>query len=151
MAEQLETALFEGLPGRLAAWRARRLASALVYIMDPGGGVVALRLSLAAELHRADVPGDQLWRGIARALSKRYHIVHRGNFRSPFAAELELDMAFRQLRCGDPVLRELQRKGCVAWPEDHPEGSYWVWGEWLEPYPAAARAVIQPPDSARVS
>lgn len=37
VAEQLETALFEGLHGRLAAWRTRGLVSALFYVSDPGG------------------------------------------------------------------------------------------------------------------
>lgn len=71
---------------------------------------MALRLSLAAELHRADVPGDQLWRGISRALSERCHIVHRGDLRSQFAAELELEWAFRELRCDDPF-----SSSCSAW------------------------------------
>jgi len=137
VAEQLETALFEGLHGRLAAWRTGRLVSALFYVSDPEGGVVALRLSLAAELHRADVPGDQLWRGISRALSERCHIVHRGDLRSQFAAELELEWAFRELRCDDPVLKQLQRMDCGRWPEDFQKECSWVWLQWLEPYRSA--------------
>jgi hypothetical protein len=111
----------------------------LFYVSDPEGGVVALRLSLAAEFHRADVPGDQVWRGISRALSEHCHIVHRGNFRSQFAAELELEWAFRELRCDDPVLRQLQRMDCGRWPEDLPEGSSLVWLQWLEPYRPVGR------------
>jgi hypothetical protein len=101
---------------------------------------VALRLSLAAELHRPDVPGDQLWRGISRALSERCHIVQRGILRSQFAAELELEWAFRKLRCDEPVLKQLQRMDCCRWPEDLQEGSSWVWLQWLEPYRPAAKA-----------
>ncbi len=51
VAEQFETALFDGLGGRLAAWRAKRTIPAIVLISQPGRGtMVKWELRLPAEL-----------------------------------------------------------------------------------------------------
>src|SRR5262245_11933509 len=48
VAEQLETALFDGCRGRLAAWRARRPVAALVRVTQPGRGrVLTLKWKIA--------------------------------------------------------------------------------------------------------
>jgi hypothetical protein len=53
VVEQLETALFEGVSGRLTAWRAKRTVPALVQLTHPATRrVSAWELRLPAELSR---------------------------------------------------------------------------------------------------
>lgn len=58
VAEQLEAALSEGLGGRLAAWRARRMVPAFIHVRLPGGEWT-LELRVTAELKRAGLPLEQ--------------------------------------------------------------------------------------------
>jgi len=122
VAEQLETALFEGVGGRFTAWRARRPVPALVYILEPGGEVVALHVSLAAELQRPDVQPDRLWRGISQALAGHYHVVRYPHMDAQREAELLL---------GEGVLAR-QAQHWDAPLEDYPEGGFvWMRVKWL--------------------
>jgi hypothetical protein len=139
VAEQVETALFEGLGGHLTAWRAKRLVPVLVYVRHPTGGLVTLQLRLVAELKRTTVGSDQFWHGISKALSEHYHVVHCANSSSERAAE--------QVLKDDVFLGYVQRcAGCDAPPEGYhqedafsklwmwwwPEtGSAWLWMRWL--------------------
>jgi hypothetical protein len=132
VAEQLETALFEGLGGRLMTWRAERQVLAQVYIRDPEGGVVTLVLSLAAKFKRADRNLDQLQRSVFEALSGHSHIVHCGFGPSKIAAELEFEYALFEVPRGEGLLGQLQRRlGYRVHLEDRTEGACLLWLKWL--------------------
>lgn len=77
VAQQLETALFEGLGGRLAAWHARWPVTAIVRVEQPGRGrIVRLRWRITAELRRPDVQVKDLMPAFQRALSAgQFHLV----------------------------------------------------------------------------
>jgi len=119
VAEQLETALFDGLRGRLAAWRAKRPFPALVYLLDPGRDkVLTLELTLAAKLQAPDVQLDELCSGISQAMSEHVHLVHGANGVQR-ASELTLD-ALCALRVEHCLVRG-------ARPEDHRESGHTFW------------------------
>ena len=139
VAEQLETALSDGLRGRVIAWRAKRSIPALVttvpavvLMRDPERGVDELVVSLPAELKHADVSLDELWRGISQALLGHRHMVRCGNIRSQSAAELEPEWALFQLSHQYGVPGQPQNcLGCGARLEDHPKSQCWLWLQWL--------------------
>ncbi len=67
VAEQLEVALFEGLGGRLAAWRAKRMVPAFIHV-KLRGGEWTVELRITAELQRAGVPAEQFMEAFDLAL-----------------------------------------------------------------------------------
>ncbi len=70
VAEQLETAFFEGLGGRIAARRGRRTIPALVHIAQPGRGrMVKWEMRLPAEIRRAPSQVKGLVPAISRAVA----------------------------------------------------------------------------------
>jgi hypothetical protein len=67
VAEVFGVALFEGLGGRLAYWRTRRMVAAFFHVrLDGRDWTVELRIS--AELKRVGVPAEQLMEGLSLAL-----------------------------------------------------------------------------------
>lgn len=128
VTEQLETALFEGLPGRLAARSAKRPVHALVFISNPGDqAITTVEVWLTAALQRANVQPDQLRRGISQAMAKHHHVVHCAN--RPVRRESDLP--------GDSVLVP-RADHCVdgnAPPQYQREDGVRVWVRWLpKPY-----------------
>jgi hypothetical protein len=117
VAEQLETALFDGLRGRLATWRAERPFPALVYILDPKQDkVLTLELTLTAEFKRPDVQLDGLYGGLSRAIS-RFHLMDSAKSKQR-ASELTLEtLQALQVHC----------LVCGAPPEDHHESGHNLW------------------------
>jgi len=130
VAQQLETALFEGLPGRLTAWRGKCLAAWRgkrpirfhVRVAQPGRGrVLTLLWRLPAELRRADVQGNDVLLAFRQAVStgqaKPVHFVqcpNHGPCRKANWAVLLLHLE-DQLRAG------LWRDGGSECPEQVPE------------------------------
>jgi hypothetical protein len=64
VAQQLETALFEGVPDRLAAWRAKRVVPALLVMGNGGSRSTFVRVRLPA----GRTQRDKLARVISRAI-----------------------------------------------------------------------------------
>jgi hypothetical protein len=124
VAEQLGTALFEGLPGRFAARRAKRLVHALVFISNPGDQAITTEeVWLTAALQRADVQPDRLRRGIFQAMAKHHHVLHCANH--PVRRESDLPE-------GSVLVPRADH--CVdgdAPPQDQQEDGVRVWVRWL--------------------
>jgi hypothetical protein len=67
VAEQLETALFDGLRGRFAVWRARRMVPAFIHVRA-SRGEWTVELRVTAELKRAGLPLESFVEAYERAV-----------------------------------------------------------------------------------
>jgi len=109
VAQQLETALFEGLHGRIAAWRARRATVPVVFQLNSGGGVTV-----------------EWW--ISRAAYERVRAMHPC---------MQTDIIVEALSTGQArvVSGEFWHKGAKAAVE-HPTGHTRLLGRTDVPHPA---------------
>ena len=118
VAEQLETALFDGLRDRLASRRAGRPFPALVYILDSKRDkVLTLELTLEAEFKRPEVQLDGLYSALSWATSNFDLADSAKSIQRASEVTLETLQALQVQHC----------LVCGASLEDHHEIGHTIW------------------------